>query len=665
MNKLQLQIRLETHEGDLVGQFSPGEIAMRYPGQVVIRNGVARLNAGVKPPDLPPAPAQEARPAPRSGAKGPKRPAAPKKAQAKPAGKGSSSLDQTVRLMNGKGKFAGVYALSELEAQYPGRVSVRHGIATVRTKAKPHGKKPATSREARPAAATAAAARPGAAGPGRPLPPKTPQAKPRESTAPSAPKPKEPSTVPTPRERLAKLGASSNELNYLVRAFEGRDTFRTGKSSQAPTEFFRSVILEAYPDGKLPGAKKIGVDDVVDVLLEADRHSAEGHEHAVEAAYEVVLGAYRNTRKDARREEARKAAELRSRVARGEQARAKAREAAEREEARRKADSKRFAAKRALSGRAYDELAAFFGTRRKSTRPYDDSGHPYEVRTPDGKHFGNYTKREFEFLFKGRAHFKGQEEHKYWEVSFEDVRHIVESATCRYVQAEDGTLATWNDELLKSGAREGGIFQGNLTQRALGPEPVAKAATQQNPSQQKPSQQQERADLRGNVGAGSEQQKAPQSCHSEGKANVEDIAPQKPCSQEKDPEHKTVNGDATPQKPPATKRLVASKEIAGGDVLQVSGSPQRHYVFDLCGTLYIDNAQACGEGDRQCPYGTSLIELSASSLGRWQVVAQSAGETVAEGPEWRVVDRYGKGTVPEGREWYEKYLGDLESNQNS
>ena len=645
MNKLQLQIRLETHEGDLVGQFSPGEIAMRYPGQVVIRNGVARLNAGVKPPDLPPAPAQEARPAPRSGAKGAKRPAAPKKAQAKPTGIGSSSLDQTVRLMNGKGKIAGVYALSELEARYPGRVSVRHGIATVRTKAKPHGKKPATSREARPAAAAAHAARPGAAGPGRPPVPKTPQAKPRESTAPSAPKPKEPSTVPTPRERLAKLGASSNELDHLIRAFEGRNTPRTNRPSQAPMDFFRSVIHEAYPDGKLPGAKAVGFEDVVDILMEADRHSYEGNERAVEAAYEVVLGAYRRTRERARREEERREAE--------------------REGAYRKANGKRSAAKKAISGRAYDELAAFFGTRRRNTRPYDDSGHPYEVRTPDGKHFGNYTKSEFEFLFRGRAHFKGQEEHKYWEISFEDVKHIVESATCRYVQAEDGTLATWNDELLKSGARAGGIFRGNLTQRTLGAKPVAKATPQPHPSQQNPSQQQERADLRGNVGAGSEQQKAPQSCHSEGKANVEDIAPQKPCSQEKDPEHKTVNGDATPQKPPATKRLVASKEIAGGDVLQVSGSPQRHYVFDLCGTLYIDNAQACGEGDRQCPYGTSLIELSASSLGRWQVVAQSAGETVAEGPEWRVVDRYGKGTVPEGREWYEKYLGDLESNQNS
>lgn len=616
MNKLQLQIRLETHEGDLVGQFSPSEIAMRYPGQVVIRNGVARLNAGVKPLDLLPAPAQEARHAPRSGAKGAKRPAAPKKAQAKPAGIGSSSIDQTVRLMNGKGKIAGVYALSELEARYPGRVNVRHGIATVRTSAKRRGKKPSATREAGPAVAAAA--------PGRPPVPKTPQAKPRKSTAPSAPKPKEPSTVPTPRERLAKLGASSNELDHLIRAFEGRNTPRTNRPSQAPTDFFRSVIHEAYPDGKLPGAKAVGFEDVVDILMEADRHSYEGNERAVKAAYEVVLGAYRRTRERARREEERREAE--------------------REGAYRKANGKRSAAKKAISGRAYDELAAFFGTRRRNTRPYDDSGHPYEVRTPDGKHFGNYTKSEFEFLFRGRAHFKGQEEHKYWEVSFEDVKHIVESATCRYVQAEDGTLATWNDELLKSGARVGGIFRGNLTQRTLGAKPVAKATPQPHPSQQNPSQQQERADLRGTVEAGPQRQQAPHASCSEGKTNAADI---------------------TPQRPSAAKRLVASKEIEGGDVLQVYGSSQRHYVFDLCGTLYIDNAQACGEGDRQCPYGTSLIELSASSLGRWQVVAQSAGETVAEGPEWRVVDRYGKGTVPEGREWYEKYLGDLESNQNS
>lgn len=637
MNKLQLQIRLETHEGELVGQFSPSEIAMRYPGQVVIRNGVARLNAGVKPPDLPPAPAQEARPAPRPGAKGPKCPAVPKKAQTKPAGNGSSSLDQTVRLVNSKGKFAGVYALSELEAQYPGRVSVRHGIATVRTKAKPHGKKPATSREAGPTAAAAA--------PGRPTAPKTPQAKTRESKAPSAPKPKEPPTVPTPRERLAKLGASYNELDHLIRAFEGRNTPRTNRPSQAPTDFFRSVIHDAYPDGKLPGAKSVGFEDVVDILMEADRHSFEGNERAVEAAYEVVLGAYRRTQERARREEERREAQ--------------------RQGARHNATDKRNAAKKALSGKAYDELAAFFGTRRKNTRPYDDSGHPYEVRTPDGKHFGNYTKREFEFLFRGRAHFKGQEEHKYWEVSFEDVKHIVESATCRYVQAEDGTLATWNDELLKSGARKGGIFQGNLTQRGLGAKPVIKAATQPNPSQQKPSQQQGQTDLRGNVGAGTQQQQTPQSSRSERKANVADITPQKACSQEKDSGHKTVNGDAAPQRPPAAKKLFASKEIAGGDVLQVSGSPQRHYVFDLGGTLYIDNAKACGDGDRRCPYGTSLIELSASSLGRWQVVAQGTGEHVAGGPEWRVVDQYGKGTVPEGREWYEKYLSDLEGKQNS
>ena len=84
----------------------------------------------------------------------------------------------------------------------------------------------------------------------------------------------------------------------------------------------------------------------------------------------------------------------------------------------------------------------------KPAQPPADAGHAYEVHTPDGKLFGCYTKREYEFLFKGKPRFKGEDGKKYWEASFEDVRPIVEGTGCRWIQADDGTFATWNDELL-------------------------------------------------------------------------------------------------------------------------------------------------------------------------------------------------------------------------
>lgn len=98
--------------------------------------------------------------------------------------------------------------------------------------------------------------------------------------------------------------------------------------------------------------------------------------------------------------------------------------------------------------RAYQEALGIAHEATKVVSPFRQVRHTYEVRTPDGKFFGSYTKAEFDFLFKGKPRFKGQGTKKYWEVQFEDVEHIVQGAGCRYVQADDGTFATWSEDQL-------------------------------------------------------------------------------------------------------------------------------------------------------------------------------------------------------------------------
>ncbi|WP_322154789.1 hypothetical protein [Paratractidigestivibacter sp.] len=95
---------------------------------------------------------------------------------------------------------------------------------------------------------------------------------------------------------------------------------------------------------------------------------------------------------------------------------------------------------------------------KNAASPFGTRSHTYEVRTPDGKLFGCYTRWEYEFLFKGKGHFKGQDGEKYWEVDFDDVRPIVEGPGFREIQNDDGTFSGWDYAHYLMACLESGSF---------------------------------------------------------------------------------------------------------------------------------------------------------------------------------------------------------------
>ncbi len=488
-----------------------------------------------------------------------------------------------IDLLTQEGDLVGSFTPSEIMQKYPGQAVIRNGVATL--------KKEAAS--AVPAPGPAPQAKPRSMGKAPQAKAQPPSPKPQPTPQPKPAKPKRPSG-PTPRERLAKLGASSREVNYLARSFEGKATSWDGKPHQKPADVFRSVLYKVYPDGKIPGANRVEVEDIVDVVLDADRHSAEGHEAAVEHAYKVILRAYRQTQVKLDRAEAQKLADLHAMVASGDHWRALAREAAERKEEGRK---RKEAAKKAFQKERE--------TPHREDRPYDTAGHNYEVRTPDGKPFGSYTYPEYRFLFGDKGRFKGEGEKKYWEVPFEVVAPIVQGAGYRDVQADDGTFAKWNDELLESWNNGPGKYLASRLRVSI-PVPV---------STPKPKQ--------------------------EAASHVPRPA-QRPEAKPAQKKPATPVPRTRPEQPKVPKAELSSppkRKIRGGDVLQSSTAFSRHYVFDLGGTLYVDRTPKDLDGEYLYPYGTSLIELAACPL-----------------EQWRVIDHYGTGTVPEGRQWRERYL---------
>ncbi len=555
-----------------------------------------------------------------------------------------------IDLLTQEGDLVGSFTPSEIMQKYPSQVVIRNGVATL--------KKEAASAVPAPGPAPQAKASP--AGKASQTAPQPPVPGPQPAPQPKPAKPKRPSG-PTPRKRLAKLGASSREINYLARSFEGKATSWDGKPHQKPADVFRSVLYKVYPDGKIPGANRVEVEDIVDVVLDADRHSAEGHEAAVEHAYKVILRAYRQTQVKLDRAEAQKLADLHAMVASGDHWRALAREAAERKDedrtpvAREKGqkpsdshavatggDEQRAKARKAAKRREKDlRIAAHEAEyrkkrepvqkvsqgarnarrkKRRKKRPHDDR-HSYEVRTPSGAFIGHYTQGEYEFLFHGEGHFKGEGEKKYWEVPFEAVEPIMQSSSCRWVQAKDGTFAIWCDELLNSWRQDTGECPMN------NPKASAPAAT--------PRQKRNTASL-----APRPAQRPRAKPEQEGPGTSSAPSGAREMEQKKLAAPPSSNTEREPAKTPAAEESRPPKrKIRGGDVLQSSTAFSRHYVFDLGGTLYVDRTPKDLDGEYLYPYGTSLIELAACPL-----------------EQWRVIDHYGTGTVPEGRQWRERYL---------